>query len=202
MAGLWCPSHDRSVDARTSRSISSPCASSDHIRLIGSVERRSGSDTPSLTGSIGRAPVWSSTSRQVQEHDDVADLHRVGLAWQKSTVAAPGILLVHLESAAASPDFSQQLKVQLRRIPPALAQTASLELAPEERLPLRIGANSSVACHAWQSIVGAHPWSIVRAPDGWQRLGRAANVDACLRDRSPRQRGHRAGDVDLGRPDP
>ena len=70
-------------------------------------------------------------ARQVQEHDDVPDLHGVGLAGQQPSIAAPGVLLVFRQADAPSSEVGQVLEIKIRSIAPSLPQSTGQQLAPE-----------------------------------------------------------------------
>ena len=75
----------------------------------------------------------------MQEHDDVADLHGVGLARQQASIAAPGVLMVRRQPDAPSSEVGQVLEIEIRSIAPSLAKPTGMQFAPEELAPLLVG---------------------------------------------------------------
>ena len=62
----------------------------------------------------------------MQGHDDVADLHRIGLARQQASIAAPGVLLVLRQADATFSKVGQMLEIEIRSIAPSLAESTDL----------------------------------------------------------------------------
>lgn len=116
-------------------------------------------------------------ARQVQEHDDVTDLHGVGLAGQQASVAAPGVSLVLRQADAPSSKVGQVLEIEVGSIAPALAQSTGLQLAPEELAPLLVGPEELIKHPGkWVAMTRSRILAIRDTPAEAYAAGREAGV--------------------------